>query len=475
MRSLATLVLVVAACGDDGNVNPLADAPLAPDSPPADAPTTGLVTLTVTLNDQPQVGIRVYFQNADSSLVSATETDANGVASATMDAGGYVTAIDPFVNTVIPEGVATNLGDMKTFANVKPLDNLVLKGRRRNGGQTQTNVTILAPEDPGATEYVLLTNCGSYFMQPSGGSGAPAGGPITLVGCGATIDVVVETRDSSGVVRGSFSVNGVAISEGATVDFTMVQDLVYTNAVTTTWMYSNVPGNIENVTVDGFLATARGPIVSLLTEASVTAGSAVATLAHATADDSIQVNVSDMFGSGLQSFHTVVEWGAPTTTYMLVMNNGTLMPDVTGRPAFDKSARAVTWTTGGTNTRVPDLAITRARFNRISLSQTWTWEIAAAHGATTTVALPVLPAPDDGLNALADDEVSVETLLTAQVPGGYDTIRANALTFAEDPTRAAIVGATGTIVLQAVTEPSIEPSIDAKPLPRPRPPTFTRH
>src|SRR5712671_11474 len=88
--------LLLAACGGDP-IHHLADAPPPPDAPPPDGPVSGVVTLTVTLNGNPQTGVRVLFQNADSSLVASATTDASGVAMATMVAGGSVTAINPFV------------------------------------------------------------------------------------------------------------------------------------------------------------------------------------------------------------------------------------------------------------------------------------------------------------------------------------------------------------------------------------------
>jgi len=89
--------------GDDGGVNQLADAPVF-DAPDVDAQTSGVVTLTITSGTAGVADVKVYFQNADSSVVAVAMTDANGVASATMEAGGYVTAIDPFAAVSVPTG-----------------------------------------------------------------------------------------------------------------------------------------------------------------------------------------------------------------------------------------------------------------------------------------------------------------------------------------------------------------------------------
>src|SRR5262249_47024378 len=162
-------------------------------------------------------------------------------------------------------------------------------------------------------------------------------------------------------------------------------DEAYDTAVTSTWMYSNVPGNVDNVNLDGFFATTRGAVVPVFGGNSVTAGSSTFSVAHGTADDAVQVNVSQLTRSALPSVHTFVEWGAPTLTYMLTMNNGSLMQDFTALPTFDATAHAVNWTTGGTNTRPPDLSIMHARVDRITPAQTFTWEIAASHDGNTIV------------------------------------------------------------------------------------------
>src|SRR5687768_1531790 len=126
MRKLLGLLVLLGACGDDP-VKRLPDGPPQIDAlpPPIDTP-TGPVTLTITSGTMPVMGIKVYFQNSDSSLVSATETDASGVASATMDPGGYVTAVNPFTR-VLPSFGGFAREQIRTFAGVKPGDQLQLK------------------------------------------------------------------------------------------------------------------------------------------------------------------------------------------------------------------------------------------------------------------------------------------------------------------------------------------------------------
>src|SRR4051812_23527284 len=93
-RALCAVLLVLAGCGDD-SAHHLADAPAAPDAM-VDGPTSGVVAITISLEGNPRAGIDVYFQAADGSLVAKVPTGAQGVASATMEAGGFVTVVNPF-------------------------------------------------------------------------------------------------------------------------------------------------------------------------------------------------------------------------------------------------------------------------------------------------------------------------------------------------------------------------------------------
>src|SRR5690349_21386214 len=123
MRRLSIAWLSLVACGSDSKVGHLPDAPpppedaASPDAPPAPPPT---VMLTVTSNGVPLSRIRVYFQNADNSLVASAMTDDTGTAQAVMTAGGYVTAIDPFPAS------ADAPDELRTFSGVKPGDHLFL-------------------------------------------------------------------------------------------------------------------------------------------------------------------------------------------------------------------------------------------------------------------------------------------------------------------------------------------------------------
>src|SRR5437762_2059952 len=135
-RSLVALTALAACSGEDKarHLDGGIDSMLPIDAPP-DGPLQP-VTLSVTYNGAPQMNVRVYFQNADSSMVASTTTDATGTATAVMNPGGFVTAVD-----AIPAGAGVVAGPdvLNTFAGVKPGDQLVLS-RDDRGSATVVNI-----------------------------------------------------------------------------------------------------------------------------------------------------------------------------------------------------------------------------------------------------------------------------------------------------------------------------------------------
>jgi len=80
---------LLAACGSGSSDG---TTPTPPASPPA--PTRGLVGVRAFSNpDRPAVGVDVVFGDASGAVLQHTQTDASGLASFTMDAGGMVTLL----------------------------------------------------------------------------------------------------------------------------------------------------------------------------------------------------------------------------------------------------------------------------------------------------------------------------------------------------------------------------------------------
>src|ERR1041384_1078663 len=113
---VALFSLPLVACGscDDDGRGRLPDAAVIPDAPPDMMTTPQPVTITIKRNGTAMSGVKVFFQNADNTSVKTTTTDATGSASATMDAGGFVTAIDPFF--VLDQVLGRADHELRTFA-----------------------------------------------------------------------------------------------------------------------------------------------------------------------------------------------------------------------------------------------------------------------------------------------------------------------------------------------------------------------
>src|SRR3569833_2748341 len=157
MRRLPLLLLVLAACGDD-SARRISDAPAGPhDSPPLiDTPAQALpVLVSVTFPDgTPVPDVKVYFQNADSSVVGEAPLAANGSARQVMNPGGYATAVVPNVLIAGFGGVASMQYTVATWAGVKPGDHLILTPPA-GGGSIQPTITIpLDALHAGVTQYL---------------------------------------------------------------------------------------------------------------------------------------------------------------------------------------------------------------------------------------------------------------------------------------------------------------------------------
>ena len=65
--------------------------------------------------------------------------------------------------------------------------------------------------------------------------------------------------------------------------------------------------------------------------------------------------------------------------------------------------------------------------------------------------MPLLPTADAALNPTANDTTNVQDLSTVKVPGGYDAIRANALSLENGSSgvnTGLVTGATGRVVIE---------------------------
>ncbi|MDQ3370749.1 MAG: hypothetical protein M3680_35475 [Myxococcota bacterium] len=429
MRLLPGLLCLLAtvACSDDTKVRHLPDAP-PPPLDALDASTAGPVTLTITEGGTPIPGVEVIFQDADSTVVLETTTGTNGVASATMDAGGYVTAIQPFLNT--PQGIAQ--ADLRTFVGVKPGDQLQL---RQPGEQPGVNVTFAGPMDPNAFSYFLYTSCGAQDISGPNGSGSAPGGPVTLFGCGPMIDVILETRDFSGAKLRQIVEQNIPVTEGTTIDLTA---RTYTPVPAATFSYANLPATVTSVGVSHHLVTPRGPLLAVFTTQDVVAGAASASIERPTVTGATMVTTSELLGSS-STRHTVVEWGPASDAYSFD-GAGALLPELTSAASLSIPDHRISWTSAA-GAQAADLVRLSIGLTRETPAlQSWRWQIVAP-AAGSAVVLPVLPGAPARFNPVAGDVPNRTQLVVAKVPGGYDAVRASVL--AVDGISELAVGASG--------------------------------
>jgi hypothetical protein len=415
MRKLAVLLLI-AACGDDGvRHTPDAaphDGPVVPDGPVDTAGTP--VAITVAAAGTPVPGVHVYFQNADSTLVLATTTDASGTASAVMVAGGYVTAVDPFPIATLAGGNHT----IETFGGVKPGDHLQIT----DGAQsTSINVTIQAPADGAASSYLVFSPCNSdgtsITTPPLSAIANPATGPMTLDGCGATTDFLVVSYDQNAQPLNFFYAPNVAVADAQTIDLTAS---TYVAASTRTLTFQNVPG-LQSLSFEDDLIDPQGAIFRTLNETTSDTLTPVVTELVPAFTGAASL-VQSTFGGNYEQ-QTVLDWGPYTDSYTVDVTAHALLA-YANFPAYDVASHTATITEGTTGL-TPDFTIALLNATREADGTTWDWITAAPHGAS--VVLPVLPTDLYDFNIAASDAAGVEAWATGKVPGGYDAVRERVL------------------------------------------------
>ncbi len=423
------------------------------------------MTLTVTNGTAGVPDVKVYFQNADSSVVLATTTDANGVASAVMVAGGYVTAID-----ALPAqfgGIQAH--HLQTFANVKPGDHLVLHADAPIGTGTQVNFTFTMADEPSGnalTYQAWAPPCVRQSDVSGAGSGAPPGGVVNLDGCPATTDVAVIALNSGGEAFASIFKTNVAISDGGSVDLSNLNNTPWVNSDLVSYTFQNVPGSVAGFSVQSFAMTPKGIVFEIDLSNSVNSGSGgVSDLVRPKLDGTTQVDLSSFDGPA-NSRYRILEWGAPKVDYLVADTAAILPHEYTAPPTFDVATNTISWTSdaGGV---APNFVRAGLNAGRNKGNPQWFWEIADS-AATTSVKLPTLPAPDDVFNATpTDDFANVNELTTGHITGGYDAIRAGLLSIPSNTNGnpvGLVIGASGQIVLEDFVE--FQPA-------KPRRPTVT--
>ena len=399
-------VAVVAGCGEGGGS---ADAPIEPDP-------GQLVRLTVTRSGLPAVGARVVFQDAASNVVSDTVTGDDGSAAAVMDAGGFVTLVEPKDPPVSPNPPPTINDKLATFAAVEPGDRLEIDLAPK---PPAVIVTMSAPPTPDAVLFNVTSTCGNGTISQADGVVVPA--MITLGDCRGSADIALVAVDGLGTMLRGMYRDAAAIDDHAVVGLTGE----WAPLVVSTVMLDPSPPWAVYAAVELAVRSSRGTVLArtqLVDPAAPVARFTLPPTTGTTAAVGVSL-VPDVTGFGKQR---LVRWGLPVIDPAMATSSLVLAPYLS-KPTWDAASRTVTWTEG-TGARA-DAARTEIHTFRDGFpAHVWDWQLIAPRGAAPSVTYPSFPADGDfDFAPKAGDSTGVTNVETISVSGGYRAIRARAL------------------------------------------------
>jgi hypothetical protein len=404
---------------DAGSIDVAQAADVALDAP------SGPVMVNVSNGGVGVTGITVYFQNADSSLVSETTTDSSGNASAVMVAGGFVTALVPQSASLRP--AAFQQVQIETTAGVKPGDSLVIETQAPVVQQTVNFTAAFSTLGSGAS-YELFTTC-------------PNTNGILQVDSDHLLDVLAAntTCTTANVAVWSQSAGGVLVATDTAVaisaNVALATTYVAPNQVTAS--YSDVPDGITGIFAGQALHTIAGTLLAPAPDAELTvAGGAATGLLNQTVLPGAKAltTTSLDFGVGAIGEQEIIELAPVSASYALDVGANELHPYTT-RLVYSVATHSASWTEGAVGID-PDFQLSYLDITRGE--NTWEWSVAAPRTGTT-VTFPVLPTDIFDYNAGATDTVSVDAD-AYKVPGGYDALRAFAFDNVDPATEIGIAG-----------------------------------
>lgn len=427
MKRCALLVAVVGLAACKADLHHTVDALPAdgttdtlstmPGDPPASA-----VKLTITRGGMPVPAVAVFFQTADSSLVSASLTDDKGLAWALAPAGSFVTA---------REHRGTNLDELTTFSGAQPGDALTLE-LDPTGSLSEVTFSLTVQAQANAASYQVHTPCGLVAMSSTTED-------ITLTGCGTTTDLVIVPIDVDSNVLGAMYIANVTLNGGA------IQIAgVYQNLATTTISYSNVPASVQYLGVYEAVSADR-PAFEQTAGTNPASGSASTSVLMPSTSATELTATSEMPVSSEVGQQLIYHWHDANLVYNLDLASVQL-PPYASAPTYDPASRTLAWTERAGAVE-PELVRARIHVYRddIPAGRAWGWRIAAPRSGTS-IAYPKLPIVDFDFNPAAGDAIGVDDLTTISLPGGYAGFHTTA--FAD--VRRAISGTLGRIVTQSL-------------------------
>ncbi|HPH65592.1 MAG TPA: hypothetical protein PLF40_07605 [Kofleriaceae bacterium] len=398
---LLGLSLLVPACGSIVKQDPDA-APTDACQTCIDAPTTGVVKVTVVNRGAIVPNADVVFQNADDTVVAVAKSGPDGTAQATMRTGGSVTVVMPLIAPATSQTVYT-------FLAVEPGDQLATD--RVTVTTTKVSRVFNLPTVVGATSYDVRTECGNAL-----GNATPS--VTIMVDTGCTMSNIYVT--ARGPTPRSFFAPNVTIPAGV-LDLT---NRTFTNSVQLAATLTNTPavvtsaqssaqlvvGKLEMTAPDGTALTYPLPLSPLTTGLLK-----VADIANA--DAFILTSIRRSSGASQLFFERTAN---AAFTFDVGQNQ---LPWLLAAPAVDLNANTILWTES--NEGSAETTFASFRIARPAPGVNFTHEMISPHTVGKLV-IPRLPAPLDTFNVTATDTPTSLNVQLATFPGGYDAIRATA-------------------------------------------------
>jgi hypothetical protein len=414
------VIAIAAACGNSGNGG---SADGGGGGGGDAAPGGDVVTAIIDNSGVPVAGARVVFQNADSSVAAEVMTDASGRASAHVEAGGYVTAVNPFGGVLVVPDVIDTVGD------VAPGDQLVF--HYHSILNTPIRFPLTVPLSPGATLYTIAMTCDGLGVIDVGSGGSDTLGSDSATGTGqvnhcpsgiADMLVLPSEQQVALVAR------DVAIGSGVPVTITGAYEPFGSATISVT----GVPAGIADLAFEYAVSTPRGGLYGVETfdgSAMVVGGAQSVTVAVPAGEFTYQdTELPDPETTTLDAAEAI-GWGSSSAAPVSHDVSGLALPRFTSVPVYDAASHAVTWqATAGAAT--PTLGYASVLATRSG--HQWVWSISEPYTAGA-VAFPKLPADTFDYNIGAADAGSATYAAVLAVPPDIEPAVRGGMFASDDP------------------------------------------
>ncbi|MFN0253048.1 MAG: hypothetical protein ACKV2T_39610 [Kofleriaceae bacterium] len=355
-RSRLAILAALTACYDGGGLG--SDAAVAPDA----RPDRGIVRVKVS-GFVEKTGLRVFFQESDSSLSLSTRTDANGEATGRLGPDGFVTLVAGF------EPALT----LWTYAGVQPGDELEFFEPDAVNVETPVDSISIFANGAGDPPLTFRSSCGGAqtIFDP-----LPVALPVTI--CGPRGDFLLERGQVYRYAR------DVDMTATPLVMYFIGEYLDYGLSTVTV---ANAPG------FDAFVTQAlmgQGfPLEQTSNVGSISAGQLRVELGLPLPANGTVLTQVDFFEDPAAPH--LVDWRPSAARFDLDFDAIPIAP-ASERPRYDPTTTSIVWSEGpGTP---GDLVRATMQWRDSEQSRTRSWVIIGPRGDAPVLRVPRLPATD---------------------------------------------------------------------------------